>query len=30
MMDDAIMVEERFFIEARKDGQHGHRDEDEK
>jgi hypothetical protein len=26
MMDDAIMVKERFLIKARKNGQHGHGD----
>ena len=28
MVDDAIVVEERFLIKARKDGQHGHGDGD--
>jgi hypothetical protein len=28
MLDDAIVVEECFLIEARKDGQHGHGDGD--
>jgi hypothetical protein len=30
MVDDVIMVEEHFLIKARKDGQHRHRDGDEK